>query len=335
MEQCAAQFATLSALSPSQREKERLALRNRWVDIRKKTLEFRDALTTAELELANLGELSNEVLTKYAQQVRQTELYLHRANDAGKLPFPIGALEELGQVAVAPPPRHAVIRVGAMYRRGIADKESFSLLRVTAVRPGKATASVIVYDPEEGVSQSEIPLKEMAMYPATSFEDFALGHSWRYGTLRGMGIFTRETFETLACGMRFAPKGGAVYKSCEGFHIAWNAAENTPQGALPVWPEPNDPIFREALCRRYLADRGSGRANTELMRDLLGAEFATIALAYAEGEEAELFRLMREVMERVQKVESLGSDDPEAMAIKVQAFLRAQAALQRLEKPGP
>jgi hypothetical protein len=215
--------------------------------------------------------------------IRQNLEYFKELDAAGKLPFPLGVLDELGSFIISSD--NQIVRIGDRFlRRG---GDFFNGIEVREIYPEEMTVKADVYDPIAGRRTRSVNVDALVKYERLEEGDGASFDRVAYGKLPESKIFTKESFEKYLPFIKFDLSRGLILKAGGKYQVVLDGKTPPPAGAVPVWPDLEDPNLIPALAGAWF-EAGAGsktKPSSLLPEDLLGDDFESV-LQRAAGRKA-------------------------------------------------
>ena len=144
-----------------------------------------------------------------------------------------------------------------------------------------------------------------------------------YAQIRSSGI-DKDMFLNHINEIRIRWSAGAVIRIGGELDVVWEGAYSAvpPEGAVPVWPEPENESFKKAVLTRYLERVRSGKSPfCTLLEGLFGENYQELAQEYGQrGTDAEILEKCSILWEEYKKDNKLDTATSIALAFREQTY---------------
>ena len=270
-----------------------------------------------ELEAMSIG-----VEAQFVAKHQQLSGFLREMGCRGELPFDAGLIDKAETLIATPEGR--IFFVGEIWESPAPTPAGIKFCQIIQTNPVKKMMLVRILSPEGSDKTAKMGVADMSKFSKIAHSDYMLKEKWRYGLMHKNGFLDRDFFELHADWMQYNYDYGLVYKTEDTFSAVWSKGQKPPAGARLVWPEPDNPGFRQALFQQYIQDKNSPGFSPNLMLDLFGDDYDMRALASVPSPEADFMRVMSGALEAARQSGLFGGLSPEDLLRKVEAFSAAQ-----------
>ena len=263
-----------------------------------------------------------EVEATFIAKSQQLTSFLRRMAEEGALPFDAGLIDEADRLTASP--EGDIYQLEEIWESPVPSSEGSRYYQIREIDPEQRVLTIQALRTESSGEQLCVTPSQLWRYRKLALSDYLLKQTWRYGSLPKAQGISRDFFEQHADWLSFDWQYGMVYKYDNALHVIWSKQQKIPSTAKPVWPEPDDPAFRNAIFQRYHEEKYSPHFCPYLMVDLFGEDYDVVALASSESPEAEIMRIMGNALEEATQAKLFEGISAEELLRKLKVFTAAQ-----------
>ena len=278
-------------------------------------------LSEAERDLSGLDEKFQKFREKQESLKKMNVALLRQAEREGRLPFDAALIDRPGDIVVSMSGN--LFAVGDM----LEFKRDGGIRKITAVDPLQKTVTIVPitgYGSERTIGVIEIPEHTKVSYSESELAiKKLLSEVLTYAQIRSSGI-DKDMFLNHINEIRIRWSAGAVIRIGGELDVVWEGAYSAvpPEGAVPVWPEPENESFKKAVLTRYLERVRSGKSPfCTLLEGLFGENYQELAQEYGQrGTDAEILEKCSILWEEYKKDNKLDTATSIARAFREQTY---------------
>lgn len=278
-------------------------------------------LSEAERDLSGLDEKFQKFREKQESLKKMNVALLRQAEREGRLPFDAALIDRPGDIVVSMSGN--LFAVGDM----LEFKRDGGIRKITAVDPLQKNVTIVPitgYGSERTIGVIEIPEHTKVSYSESELAiKKLLSEVLTYAQIRSSGI-DKDMFLNHINEIRIRWSAGAVIRIGGELDVVWEGAYSAvpPEGAVPVWPEPENESFKKAVLTRYLERVRSGKSPfCTLLEGLFGENYQELAQEYGQrGTDAEILEKCSILWEEYKKDNKLDSATSIARAFREQTY---------------
>ncbi|MDR1608419.1 MAG: DEAD/DEAH box helicase [Deltaproteobacteria bacterium] len=305
---------------------------NEFISLTSKIFTYIDKNKELKAQLTTITTESDTLINSLINIKEKSIKYILNLSKTCTAPFDLSLLDRLSDFVLIKP--NKIIFQNDFYMTKIKVNNFFLGYKVLGFNMNDKCFSVDIYVPMEKVQKGSISFDEMADLHKTTLDDFICANTWKYGLMPKSGFITQEIFERMGAWLPLDLEAGVVYRQGDSIIVAWDPSWPVTDQALPLWPEPDKPEFREAIFKRYLEDKKIKAINPDLARDLFGPDYEIQALNYIEeGPEKDLLKLVEQVWRKTGDLDLFNQLSPTEALKKLTDIFEAQSRADAALKP--
>ncbi|MDR2142593.1 MAG: DEAD/DEAH box helicase family protein [Deltaproteobacteria bacterium] len=248
----------------------------------------------------------------------KTKKYFIELLNGINLPFGQEILDNINHIVVVKP--NLIFNIDQIYYIDEITMKKF--FYINKIEPNKNGVSINILSPVSKYKKDFLSFKSLSNAKISSLQNFILENTWKYSILIKLNIISKDEFDKLAPWINFNRESAVIYKIGPDYQVAWDSQDQVPDSAVPVWPEVEDSVFREAIFQSWAKAKREGRAQEELMTDLFGPEYEVLALKHNEGVDDELMGLIDKIVKKTNNTEQTGELNKEKLIEKINKYLK-------------